>query len=171
MAILGERKRKDWRCVTVWMGRRVIEITGLHEVTQESFLVTIYLASRGSCGAGAQILVGSQAELLLEAGGEAAGRVVTAGEGGLQRAQSLLQQGEGVAHAHLGLGGLTQLAASHGANLLEAECQRRAYFKARLPLRGGLGVSQPLGGERAGHKKTGLHEAGFDIVLTEEQAA
>jgi hypothetical protein len=48
-----------------------------------------------------QVLVGRQAELLFEAGGKTAGRVITAGEGDLQRGEALLQQVEGVTHAHL----------------------------------------------------------------------
>lgn len=48
----------------------------------------------------------------------------------------------------LGLGGLAQRAAGHGADQLEAERQRRAYFKARLPLQGGRGAAQPFGGGR-----------------------
>ncbi len=47
-------------------------------------------------------MVRGQAELLLEAGGEATGGVVAAGEGNLQRSEGLLQQGEGMTHAHLG---------------------------------------------------------------------
>ena len=80
-----------------------------------------YLASGMAPGAGTQVLVGGQAELLLEARGKAAGGVVATGEGGLKRSEPLLQQGEGVPQAYLGqhlakaapLGG--QLADQRGA--------------------------------------------------------
>ncbi len=86
-----------------------------------------------------QILVGRQAELLFEAGGKAAGGVITAGEGDLQRGQALLQQVEGVAHAHLS----QQLA-------------KAATFGGQLAHHGGAAH-----GEVGGHRLQGMIDAGF----------
>ncbi|MNZ86629.1 hypothetical protein D3C78_1054540 [compost metagenome] len=68
------------------------------------------------------------------------GKQQVEGMGGVQLGIESVQQ--------LDLGRLAQRAAGHGADQLEAERQRRAYLKARLPLRGGRGAGQPLGGGR-----------------------